>query len=242
LQELRLADCRAYREYLEAHPAEWAALDGFCHIPVSRFLRERAVFDRLGTEIMPALAAAATARRATQLQCWSAGCASGEEPYSLTMIWELMLARRYPGLTLRVLATDVDEELLARARTGRYRRSSLREVPEEWRDAAFARCGESYLVSPALSAAVEFHQQDIRERLPPGLFDLILCRYVAFTYFDATLQRRTLERLLTRLQPGGALVIGLKEQLPADVPGVATWVPDLRIFRRTGANCGSGPE
>jgi chemotaxis protein methyltransferase CheR len=158
------------------------------------------------------------------------------------MIWELMLARRYPGLTLRVLATDVDEELLARARTGRYRRSSLREVPEEWRDAAFARCGESYLVSPALSAAVEFHQQDIRERLPPGLFDLILCRYVAFTYFDATLQRRTLERLLTRLQPGGALVIGLKEQLPADVPGVATWVPDLRIFRRTGANCGSGPE
>lgn len=242
LQQLRLADCREYREYLDTHPSEWAILDGFCHISISRFLRERVVFDRLGTEILPALAAAATARGAKQLHCWSAGCASGEEPYSLTMIWEMMLARRYPGLSLRVVATDVDRELLARARAGCYRRSSLREVPDGWRDAAFTRCGELYVTGPALRTALEFHQQDIRESLPGGVFDLILCRYVAFTYFDAVLQRRTLERLLARLQPGGALVIGLKEQLPAGLPGVEAWVPNLRIFRRTGGTCGSGSQ
>ena len=138
-----------------------------------------------------------------------------------------MLAPRYPGLSLRVVATDVDGQLLARARAGRYRRSSLREVPNEWRDAAFTRCGELYVVSPALRSAVEFHQQDMREALPAGPFELILCRYVAFTYFEAILNRRTLERLLALLRPGGALVIGLKEQLPAGVPGVETWVPDL---------------
>lgn len=242
LQQLRLAHCREYREYLETHPSEWATLDGFCHISISRFLRERAVFDRLGTEILPGLAAAARTRGASRLQCWSAGCASGEEPYSLAMIWEVMLARRYPGLALRVVATDVDGELLARARAGRYRRSSLREVPDEWRDAAFTRCGALYVVRPALRAALEFHQQDMREGLPGGLFDLILCRYIAFTYFDAVLQRRTLGRPLAQLQPGGALVIGLKEQQPAGVPGVEPWVPNLRIFRRTGGTCGPGPQ
>jgi chemotaxis protein methyltransferase CheR len=158
------------------------------------------------------------------------------------MIWEVMLARRYPALSLRVVATDVDGELLARARAGRYRRSSLREVPDEWRDAAFTRCGELYVVSPTLRSAVEFHQQDIREALPGGLFDLVLCRYLAFTYFDAMLQRRMLGRLLAQLRPGGALVIGHKEQLPAGVPGIEAWVPDLCIFRRTGGNSGSGPQ
>jgi chemotaxis protein methyltransferase CheR len=83
--------------------------------------------------------------------------------------------------------------------------------------------------------------QDMREGLPGGLFDLILCRYVAFTYFDAMLQRRMLERVLAQLRSGGALVIGLKEQLPDGIPGVEAWVPDLRIFRR-GGNCGSGPQ
>jgi chemotaxis protein methyltransferase CheR len=64
------------------------------------------------------------------------------------------------------------------------------------------------------------------------MFDLVLCRYVAFTYFDDALRRRTLQRLLTKLRPGGAFVIGLKEQLPEGVPGLEPWVPALRIFRR----------
>jgi chemotaxis protein methyltransferase CheR len=232
LRELRLPDCGAYRTYLEAHPAEWATVDSFCRIPISRLLRERAVFDRLSSDIIPALAAAAAAQGAAEFRCWSAGCASGEEPYSLAILWGLNLAHRFPGLSLRVVATDVDGRLLQRARAGSYRRSSLREVPEAWLEAAFDRAGQMYTVRPAFKLAVEFYLQDVREVLPAGPFDLILCRYLAFTYFDESLQRRTLERLLTVLRPGGALVIGRKERLPDGVTGVEPWEPDLRIFRR----------
>lgn len=242
LQALRLPDCAAYRDYLAAHPDEWATLDTFCRISISRFARERAVFERLGSDVLPSLAADALARGAAELRCWSAGCASGEEPYTLTMLWRLLLAGRYPGLTLWVIATDIDERLLERARAGAYRRSSLREVPDEWTAAAFARRGELYVVDPAFRAGVEFRRQDLREILPPGPFDLILCRYLAFTYFDGALQRRTLGRLLTVLRPGGALVIGLKEHLPGGVEGVEPWLPELGIFRRRGGDDGADPE
>lgn len=239
---LHLADCLAYRQYLETHPAEWTMLDSFCRIPISRLVRERVVFERLASDVLPTLAEAAAARGAGELRCWSAGCASGEEPYSLAILWQLVLACRFPALSLRVTATDVDEQLLERARAAIYRRSSLREVPDEWIAAAFTPCDGLYALQPQFRAAVQFHQQDVRRVLPVGLFDLVLCRYVAFTYFDESLQRRTLERLLTVLRPGGALVIGLKECLPSGVEGVEPWMPDLRIFRRVGAEHGCDGE
>ncbi len=242
LADLHLPDCPAYRQYLEAHPAEWTLLDEFCRIPISRLVRERAVFERLASDVLPALAEAATARGDDSLRCWSAGCASGEEPYSLAILWLLVLASRYPGLSLSVTATDVDEQLLERARAAVYRRSSLREVPDEWIAAAFTRSGDRYTLRPEYRTPVRFHQEDLRRALPPGPFDLILCRYVAFTYFDEALQRRTLDRLLTALRPGGALVIGLKERLPAGIEGIEPWAPDLLIFRRVGAGHGSDTE
>lgn len=239
---LHLPDCLAYRRYLESHPAEWSVLDGFCRIPISRLVRERAVFERLAAEVLPALAEGAAARGATQLRCWSAGCASGEEPYSLAILWQIVLADRFPALTLEVTATDVDEHLLDRARAATYRRSSLREVPDEWIDKAFTRRDGLYALRPEFRAPVRFHHQDVRQVLPAGPFELVLCRYVAFTYFDEPLQRRTLERLLTVLRPGGALVLGLKERLPTGVQGIEPWVPDLRIYRRTGADHGCDGE
>jgi len=242
LAALHLADCLMYRQYLETHPAEWTMLDGFCRIPISRLVRERAVFERLASEVLPTLAEAATARGAENFLCWSAGCASGEEPYSLAILWMLVLAPRYPGLSLRVTATDIDEKLLERAGAAVYRRSSLREVPDQWIAAAFTRCDDRYTLRPEYRAPVQFRQEDVRQVLPSGPFDLVLCRYLAFTYFDEPLQRRTLERLLTALRPGGALVIGLKERLPGGVEGIEPWVPDLRIFRRVGAGHGSDPE
>ena len=232
LAALRLPDPWRYRAHLESHPEEWAVLDAFCRITVSRLVRDRTVFDRLTGEVLPELAAAAVARSARALRAWSAGCASGEEPYSLGILWRLKLASRFPSLALRVIATDVDAELLQRARLARYRRSSLREVPPAWIEAAFTRSGESFVLAPEFRAGVEFLAEDVREAVPDGPFDLILCRNLVFTYFDAPLQRRTLERMLGVLRPGGAFVIGLKERLPEGAAGVAAWVPELGIYRK----------
>lgn len=237
LAALRLADPWGYRAYLESHPEEWAVLDSFCRISVSRLARDRTVFDRLAGEVLPALAEAALARGARELWSWSAGCASGEEPYSLSILWRLELASRFPALSFRVVATDVDAELLERARLARYRRSSLREMPSLWIDAAFTRSGEWFVLAPEFRTGVEFLAQDVRVAVPDGPFDLIFCRNLVLTYFDAALQRRTLERILGALRPGGAFVIGLKERLPENAAGVAAWVAELGIYRSA-----AGPE
>jgi chemotaxis protein methyltransferase CheR len=142
IADMHLSGPDAYRSYLESHPEEWAVLDSFCRIPISRFLRDRAVFERLATDVLPTLADGALQRGDARVRCWSAGCASGEEPYSLVLLWHFELRPRYPGIACHVLATDVEESLLARARAARYRRSSLREVPEEWIESAFTRDGE----------------------------------------------------------------------------------------------------
>ena len=108
MQQLRLGDLEAYRRYLEARPDEWAVVDACCPIPISRFLRDQPVFQGLATEVLPALAAAALVRPTTELRCWSAGCASGEEPYSLNLVWREELAARYPTLACRIVATKLE--------------------------------------------------------------------------------------------------------------------------------------
>jgi chemotaxis protein methyltransferase CheR len=215
IRELALRDAEAYRAYLESVPEEWTRLDSLCRITISRLYRDRAVFDHLGEAVLPALAAAAVARGESTLRCWSAGCASGEEPYSLVLLWAFRVGPTFPGLAFAVVATDADEHLLARAARGCYPRGALRELPAEWVRSAFAREHGSECLRPAFRQAILFLRQDIRLAQPDGPFDLVLCRNLAFTYFDAHLQRRVLMDIAARMRPGAALVLGKGEKLPA---------------------------
>ena len=144
LAALGLADLAAYRRRLDAEPGEWAALDGLCRVTVSRFYRDRATFAALGRQVLPGLAEGALARGESALCCWSAGCASGEEPYTLVILWSLEIERRYPGLAMEIVATDAGPAVLARARAGRYARGSLRELPAPWLAAAFEENAGKY--------------------------------------------------------------------------------------------------
>jgi len=209
---LGLADAAAYRALLERDPDEWILLDSYCRIPISRFFRDRAVWERLGAELLPSLAAA---RRGAPLAAWSAGCASGEEPYTLALVWHAQLAARFPEVALDLLGTDAAPERIARAERGLYPPGCLRELPAPLREAAFepAPDGEMRL-RDAFRRGVRFAVGDLRAHLPDGPFDLVLCRNVAFTYFDEAHQRETLARLADRLRPGGVLVIGAHEALP----------------------------
>jgi chemotaxis protein methyltransferase CheR len=113
------------------------------------------------------------------------------------------------------MATDSDPNMLARAQEACYSASILKDFPNQWLQVAFERKDDSYCVRPALRATIEFVLQDIRREMPAGDFDLILCRHVAFTYFDEPLQRQTLQRLVAKLPPGGILVTGKQEPLPS---------------------------
>lgn len=228
--ELGLADFAAYRAYLELHSLEWHALEEMCRIPISRFYRDRAVFASLERDVLPTLAAEAIAQGRHELRCWSACCASGEEPYTLSILWHARLASAFPGLTLRIVATDIDPTMLRRAHAGCYLASSTKELPEDLMRAAFDRSGEQYCVRTAFRT-VDFLQQDIRESVPDGPFDLILCRNAVLTYFLPAEQQQVMKRVIARLEPGGALVIGLHETLPPSGAGLATWSRVRAIYR-----------
>jgi len=230
---LGLRDIAAYRAHLEATPSEWEELRALCSIPISRFYRDRAVFESLEHAVLPELAAAAIRRGDPTLECWSAGCASGEEPYTLSILWQLRLSARYSSrLRLRVLATDIDPVLLARAVAGCYRASALKELPLSWREQAFEQRAGQYCVREPFRAAVRIAHHDICATMPDQEFDLILCRNVAFTYFAPELQHELAQRLIDRLRAGGALVLGLHEAFPPGISGAIGWPGARAIVRR----------
>jgi chemotaxis protein methyltransferase CheR len=215
IRELVLPDAAAYRAYLESVPEEWAHLDALCRITISCFYRDRATFEHLGEAVLPALAGAALVRQSPGLRCWSAGCGSGEEPYSLALLWAFRVGPAFPRFVLAMVATDADAHLLARAARGCYPRGALRELPPDWIECAFVREHGNECLRPDFRRGVLFLRQDIRSAQPEGPFDLVFCRNLAFTYFDARLQRRTVETIAAQMRPGAALVVGRDETLPA---------------------------
>lgn len=230
IRELGLEDFVAYRRRLEADPAEWRAFDECCPITISRFYRDRSVFEALRRLALPDIAArAACERRATRI--WSVGCASGEEPYTLKIIWDSDIAPSFPDTPVAILATDIDETALARAHRGCFEPTSLRELPSHLVALAFDRVGALYCIKPKHREGIEFLKQDLRRETPGVRFDLILCRYVAFTYFADALQRQVLMSLTHRLAAHGYLVIGTHERLPSVEPALEPLPGTPQIFK-----------
>ncbi len=232
MQELGLPSLATYRAYLEGHPGEWTELDALCWIGLSRFYRDRSVFQHLEHEILPRLAEMLVARGESEIQCWSVGCSGGEEPYTLAIIWRERLVMQFPTLRLRIVATDIDPQAIRRAERGCYRASSLEELPNERLREAFTTVADELCLKDEYRAPVTFTVQDIRERSPEGPFHLILCRNLAFTYFDEELQRKTLQSLTDRLAPGGTLIIGKLESLPDGPWEIAPWSTRLGVYRK----------
>jgi chemotaxis protein methyltransferase CheR len=229
---LQLPDLAAYAAYLANHAEEWAVLDSLCRISISRFYRDRGVFEALREAVLPTLAQEALARHESCLRCWSAGGAGGEEVYTLKMLWHLCLAPHFPTLPLSIMATDADKHALARARAGRYKWGSIKELPASWIAAGFVHSDTWYVVQDAFREAIDFVKQDIRRELPTGVFHLILCRNVVFTYFTEPVQRDILAQLVARLVPGGVLLVGTHEALPQDGLPLTAYGSQPGIFRR----------
>lgn len=234
LQALQLPDIKSYQEYLQRHREEWTVLDGLCRVTISRFFRDRIVFSNLQSVILPELVRRMRGRGEAVLRVWSAGCAAGEEPYSLGILWELDIKERAADTQTRIeiIATDCDQQLLDRAIAACYPYSSVKNLPEDWRRRVFVENDGEFCLRPSFRQYVNFICQDVRVETPPGIFDLILCRNLVFTYFDDDSQRQILRRLANALQPEGFLVIGIHETLPQDYDGFAVWSQRLGVYQR----------
>lgn len=231
MRELSLAGYDDYRRYLGATPAEWDRLAAFCRIPISRFHRDEEVFNVLGREVLPSLAEEARRREGASVSVWSVGCASGEEPYSVAILWGLDVAEDFPDVGLRVLATDVEPHMIARAKRGCYKQGSLKDVPSSWVARAFFPEENGFCVRDPMRQAVTFETADFMRNPANERFDLILCRNLAFTYFAPAEQQEALRILTRHLRRDGFLVLGAHERLPGPAERFRA-IDSLPIYKR----------
>lgn len=223
----------AYGDLLRKDPVELEKLKDALTINVTRLYRNPETWDRLRTLVLPGL----LARREGAVRVWSAGCSSGEEPYTLAMILAEEAERMgKPAWAnkARIVATDIDELIMARARAGRYPSSAFMEMPPELTAKYFRPVGtDDREVVPILKRMVDVRRQDLlREPPPTPPYDLVVCRNVVI-YFDRDGQERLFEQFATALAPGGFLLLGKVETLMG-VARERLEVVDVRerIFRR----------
>jgi chemotaxis methyl-accepting protein methylase len=221
-----------YRLVLDRSPAEIERLRDALTINVTRFYRNAETWNVLRRVVLPDL----FARPRVELHAWSAGCASGEEPYTLAMLAADYLDRTGRGgelARLTIDATDIDSASLDRARAAVYRREALSEMPAELAASGFERSGEGCRVADRIRRRVHVRRLDLSREEPFRTdYDLILCRNVVI-YFDRPMQERLFTTFARALVRGGYLVLGKVETLfGAARERLALVDPRERVYRR----------
>jgi chemotaxis protein methyltransferase CheR len=219
----------AYAELLRGDPGEYDRLLDALTINVSRFYRNPETWDLLASAVLPAIAE----RRGGAVRAWSAGCAAGEEAYTLAILLAEQARRRGEGGYPPVIdATDYDRASLARAEAGQYPRAALRDLPAALVQHYF-RPGDPAALAPEVRRLVRFARHDLTCEPPPAPpYDVIVCRNVVI-YFDRATQERLCSTLADALVPGGYLVLGKVETLRGEArTRLALEDPRERIYRR----------
>jgi len=220
----------SYAAHLEAEPEEYARLVSSLLIKVTEFFRDPKVWDYLRERILPGLIDEARTD-GRELRLWSAGCATGEEAYSLAIAVAEGLGKERSPLDVRVFATDIDRDAIAFARRGVYSSAVVAGIPAPIRDRYFVRTDGGYEIGKRLRSLVVFGEHDLGERAPFPRIDLLLCRNVLI-YFTAPMQRAALETFGYSLRPGGRLVLGPSETVAALPVPFAQENARLCVYRR----------
>src|SRR5574340_47856 len=214
-RRLAVGGCRAYLDRLRNHGrGEMDALVGELTLGETYFFRQREHFDFLRDSVFPALFA--QNRPSRTLSIWSAGCATGAEPYSIAMLLRREFAREIKDWEIAILGTDINVEFLARAREAVYDDWAFRETPPEVREACFRRQDRRWALLPEYKRGVAFHYHNLVAGSPPhgGPFDLIMCRNVMI-YFGPEQAASVASLFYDALAGHGALLVGHAEFNPA---------------------------
>lgn len=199
-----------YIDYLEVDPEEFSRLFDTILINVTSFFRDSEAWDYLVQEALPKIIADKPADQ--PLRVWSAGCASGEEAYTLAVVLTEILGVEQFQERVKVYATDVDEDALTRARQGSYELRDLDPLPAELREKYFELTGSRYTFRADLRRAVIFGRHNLIQDAPISHLDLLVCRN-ALMYFNAETQSRVLTRFHFALNGKGLLFLGKAEML-----------------------------
>ncbi len=209
VQALNLQGFGDYLDYLEVHPEEFATLFNTMLINVSSFFRDAPAWECLRADMLPKLLAA---NPAGPIRVWSAGCAGGQEAYSLAIAFAELLGAEAFCQRVKIFATDVDEDALSQARQGSYSLEDLEPVPAGLREKYFERAAARYVFRNELRRAIIFGRLDLIADAPISRLDLLACRNTLI-YFNLETQRQILERFHFALDETGFLFLGRAEML-----------------------------
>jgi chemotaxis protein methyltransferase CheR len=229
IRDLGLRGFSEYLDRLAVDPSEAAVLPDLIRVTVSRFFRERSLWESLAERVLPEILERTGSRA---VHAWSAGCCGGEEPYMLAVLWEDRVRPRYPEVAIQIVATDIDGSCLERARRAVYKKASLREAPPEVVERWFLREANRYRLRSEAIRLVDFRVSNLRTDPPPERMDLVLCRYLAFTHYKGKRRCAVAQKLWNALRPGGVLMIGRKEDLGSEEAAKFAPLPELPGFYR----------
>lgn len=224
-------DIHSYHQLLENSSDEAVALLGDLLISVTNFFRDRDAFEALERDIIPGLIA--NAQEPEAVRVWTAGCASGEEAYSLAMLLCDEAGRQPEPPPVQVFATDIDERAIARARAATYPDSIIADVPPMRLREYFTRDKNHYRIKKSLRDKVMFAAHNVLRDPPFSRMDLISCRNLLI-YLDRDIQQRLLQTFHFALKPGGYLFLGSSESVDVASPYFDLVDKRHRIFRARG--------
>ncbi|WP_438396929.1 CheR family methyltransferase [Caballeronia sp. DA-9] len=228
LQVNGLPDLLAYQRFVETHPEETGALLRDMLIGVTNFFRDREAFEAVEREVVPAIITSKV--EADPLRVWVAGCSTGEEAYSLAMLFSERKAEGAELPRLQIFATDLDQQAIELARTGSYPESILTDIPPSRLRRFFTLERGRYIVNKALRDSVLFAPHNVLRDPPFSHLDLVSCRNLLI-YLDRTVQRQVLETFHFALQPGGLLFLGTSESVDTADDLFSTVDKKNRIYR-----------
>jgi two-component system CheB/CheR fusion protein len=206
-----VASYNSYTDYLEVHPEEFGHLFDTILINVTAFFRDASAWDEIATKVIPRIVEGK--RPGDPIRIWSAGCASGEEAYTLAMVLAEALGIDPFRDRVKIYATDVDEAALARARQASYGAREIQNIPAELLDRYFEQQNnDRYLFHKDLRRSVIFGRHDLIQDAPISRIDLLSCRNTLM-YLNTETQSRIIERFHFALQDRGFLFLGKAETL-----------------------------
>jgi two-component system CheB/CheR fusion protein len=223
---------RDYVRYVGTHPEEYERLVSSFLIKVTEFFRDSALFQYLRDTAIPEVILEAR-QHGNEVRIWSAGCATGEEAYSVAMLVAEALGDELPNWNVRIFATDLDGEAILYARRGVYPAASLEGLPADFVERYFHRTESGFQVAKVIRLMTVFGQHDLAQGSPFPRIDIALCRNVLI-YFTPELQKRALQLFAFSLREGGFLVLGNAETTTPLASTFTVEEPRLKVYRRHG--------
>jgi two-component system CheB/CheR fusion protein len=210
MQDVRLDSFAAYRDYLEQHQDEFVVLFNTILINVTSFFRDDVAWDFLEAEIIPKILERKS--KGAPIRIWSTGCASGEEAFTLAMVFAEALGDVGFRRGVKIYATDIDEDALTQGRHARYPVKSVESVPEELREKYFERQNSDFVFRTDLRRSVIFGRHDLLQDPPISKIDLLASRNTLM-YFNNEAQNHILRQFHFALLEDGFLFLGKSETI-----------------------------